>query len=158
MCIAQRSFQGNRHTGKESLTGITEPFAQPSQRNCHKARDSWSSVLPKLPELQLALCCSWATLQGPALPRRHNRRELDVPRSSCQQPPAQTHSAASPLLTFSVVQLLRYSGRILPMLPFSGNSWITSRPRVRAGREAWSSRIKSGSRCWDTHALLYTGA
>lgn len=33
-----------------------------------------------------------------------------------------------PFLTFSVVQLLRYSGRTFPMLPFSGNICITSRP------------------------------
>lgn len=33
-----------------------------------------------------------------------------------------------PFLTFSVVQLLRYSGSTLPMLPFSGNIWITSNP------------------------------
>lgn len=33
-----------------------------------------------------------------------------------------------PFLTFSVVQLLRYSGRTFPMLPFSGNICMTSRP------------------------------
>lgn len=34
-----------------------------------------------------------------------------------------------PFRTFSVVQLLKYSGSTFPMLPFSGNIWITSTPR-----------------------------
>lgn len=43
-----------------------------------------------------------------------------------------------PRLTFSMVQLLRYSGRIFPMFPFSGKSWITSVPKARAGKKKQS--------------------
>lgn len=37
-------------------------------------------------------------------------------------------------MTFSVVQLLRYSGSTFPMFPFSGNICITSRPDSVAGK------------------------
>lgn len=39
-----------------------------------------------------------------------------------------TNHEHSPLLTFSVVQLLRYSGKTFPMLPFSGYICTTSSP------------------------------
>lgn len=43
-----------------------------------------------------------------------------------------------PRLTFSMVQLLRYSGRIFPIFPFSGKSWITSVPKARARKKRQS--------------------
>lgn len=43
-----------------------------------------------------------------------------------------------PRRTFSMVQLLRYSGRTFPIFPFSGKSWITSVPEARAGKKKQS--------------------
>lgn len=144
-------------TGKESLPDISKPVCS-----------AFPEELPRRPGFMAVLCCPSClncnfpcAAPGPlcrASPPKvpGTGRSWMSPGAPAWQPPAQTHSAASPLLTFSVVQLLRYSGRTLPMLPFSGNSWITSRPLVRAGREAQSSKMKSSSRCWNTHTLLYT--
>lgn len=139
-----------RNSQRENLTGISMHICLAFPEEL--LRSHGSSVLPKLPELQLVLFCTWATLQGTKSSwgsTDKTRRALYFTKKSYTTatglnttalPLAEEEqwSAASPLLTFSVVQLLRYSGKTLPILPFSGNSWITSRPLVRAERKAKS--------------------
>lgn len=58
-----------------------------------------------------------------------------------------------PLFTFSVVQLLRYSGSTLPMLPFSGNIWMTSKPDSLAGYKEKAEKKKNK---WKGFGNTYT--
>lgn len=64
--------------------------------------------------------------------KQKNKETQVISTRNDQQKAIKTWRNNRPFLTFSVVQLLRYSGRTFPMLPFSGNIWITSSPESAA--------------------------
>lgn len=90
---AQRSCQGNSHREGKPHWHRQACLLSLPRGTAEKPGVHGSPVLPKLPELQLPLCCTWATLQGPAFPRLQEQKGAGCPQeqlpSSHQPKPAQ---------------------------------------------------------------------